>query len=134
MIVSSQFGRPKLANQSSGWMTAEFFIKLYSQMYKKHQDEHSHTLVAKTSSLNFFYELPSSVNLLGGSMALNSDIAKRYDTSDMFSLLQDQDSSSPHSGFLPPLDHKFWDSFRNKLRVNATESGVCDMEGYIQFR
>lgn len=33
--------------------------------------------------------------------------------------------------WIPKISHSFWDIYANKLRVNASEGGVCDLEdGY----
>jgi len=29
--------------------------------------------------------------------------------------------------WLPPMDNSFWELYANKLRVNAADSGVCDL-------
>lgn len=50
----------------------------------------------------------------------------------LFSVLANVDDSAreeedPTTQWLPPFEHAFWEVYMNKLRVNASEGGVCDL-------
>lgn len=44
---------------------------------------------------------------------------------------EDEDSGMEHEGrltqWIPKMESSFWDLYANKLRVNASEGGVCDL-------
>lgn len=43
--------------------------------------------------------------------------------------LPDEPRSPQPKQWIPEWDRSFWDIYVNKLRVNAAESGVCDLDG-----
>ncbi|KAF4624877.1 hypothetical protein G7Y89_g13293 [Cudoniella acicularis] len=149
----SSFGKEHEAGFDS-WMTAELFVKLSAKLYaeKKHlaeEDADSDTssdLIDECSVDNELGGAPlNPPNINGTSNSSTSHLPPEWHARELnrFSLLDDLDDGSGDSGkegddtddssspgvqhFIPSMKNKFWEIYSNKLRVNAAEVGVCDL-------
>ncbi|KAL2064443.1 hypothetical protein VTL71DRAFT_4937 [Oculimacula yallundae] len=127
----AEFGKEHEAGFDS-WMTAELFVKLSA---------------AKSLEANITVdaEVSSNSDSSGGAHLSDSD----HDSSPIDDLPQDwharQLNTNPYAAldvefskekgraspvsrqWLPPFSNNFWDVYVNKLRVNASETGFCDL-------
>ncbi|PBP26994.1 CAF1 family ribonuclease [Diplocarpon rosae] len=130
------FGKEHEAGFDS-WMTAELFVKLAAQKYRE----------AKALPDAAFSDSDSDSDTPGGGGAtllgsIGSDghhpaewHARQLNArrGNMYILLADEFDQKSGSGtgapkhWLPSFNSKFWDLYMNKLRVNASEGGMCDL-------
>ncbi|KAK0128249.1 hypothetical protein ONS95_000226 [Cadophora gregata] len=124
----AEFGKEHEAGFDS-WMTAELFVKLAA---------------SKRSEANGSYDSDSeeSSDISSGGVRL-SKTERSSSTSSLppawhanqlntnpyaaLSLDSPEEKEKDSKQWLPPFEHKFWDIYVNKLRVNASEGGVCDL-------
>ncbi|KAK6582251.1 hypothetical protein PZA11_004659 [Diplocarpon coronariae] len=132
----ASFGKEHEAGFDS-WMTAELFVKLAEQKYRE----------AKALPDAPFSDSDSDSDTPGGGGATLLDPtdgnghspaewhARQLNagSDNMFAVLTDEFDQKSGSGigtpkqWLPSFHSKFWDLYMNKLRVNASESGMCDL-------
>lgn len=127
----------------SGWMTAELFIKLAAQMYgeqKDHPDSDSASAISDTPNSSSSDKISSaSSDFLREHRESNGGVKVKSssDSDDLIDLdlaldLEDPDIVDPEGEvktqqWLPNMSSKFWAKYVNKLRVNSSEEGVCDL-------
>ena len=125
----------------TGWMTAELFVKLAAKLYSERKPmlDSSDDDLSSQDSGGALVDLrtPPSKN----SAALPYQFRElQHDAGNPFALLAqleddqadetlDFETSSSGQQWLPHIESRFWDLYRNRLRVNAIEGGVCDLEG-----
>jgi len=136
-------------------MTAELFVKMSSQLYaeRKHliddrdTDEESDT-AAEDLSYSADDDEPGGVllTLADDSKASNTlmgdDLPPAWHerqlqglATNRFTTLMDLGEALPGvpqdpkpKQWIPSFENSFWDLYMNKLRVNAAEVGVCDLD------
>ena len=136
-------------------MTAELFVKLTAKLYsqRKHQIPISDSDSDESEQISLDDE-SGGANLNGGGSNSSEDSlldhlppewhAKQLNNRfAALAVVGIGDVGSGSSGgatvereggleqWIPKMSHSFWDIYANKLRVNASEGGVCDLEdGY----
>ncbi|TVY60758.1 Uncharacterized protein LSUE1_G008322 [Lachnellula suecica] len=136
------------------WMTAELFIKLAAKLYSEHKAKFPKTESESDDSEDYSLDDESGgADLNGrpdsdyssGEISLMDHLPPDWHAkqlSNRFAALQfatSGDSKGKGKGkekmaegeveqWLPKISHRFWDIYANKLRVNASEGGVCDLE------
>lgn len=105
-------------------MTAELFVKLAAQLSSKYQERPSDDYESGSSHPDQFF-------------SATEEYLKEHRDSDggvkiklggnLTGLDIDSDSKVKTRQWLPRMSSKFWDKYINKLRVSATEVGVCDL-------
>jgi poly(A)-specific ribonuclease len=136
-------------------MTAELFVKLTAKLYseRKHQIPDSDDSDEDSEQISLDDESGGAVLNGGGSNSSEDSLldhlppewhAKQLNNR-FAALAVIGEVGSGNSGgatvgaepeggpeqWIPKMSHPFWDIYANKLRVNASESGVCDLEdGY----
>lgn len=126
-------------------MTAELFIKLTSKLYADRKPLLSP--VESDESDDYFSPdedgggaaLNGRSDSIGGSLdAIQPPESLTKQLSNRFAALanrgpDDRSCSEPEiegpKQWIPDITDSFWDTYVNKLRVNASEGGVCDLEG-----
>ncbi|PQE32278.1 CAF1 family ribonuclease protein [Rutstroemia sp. NJR-2017a WRK4] len=136
------------------WMTAELFTKLSAKLYAEngadyidHEDDLGDSgsssyedddvggapLLSPTSSTT---TLPASLQLnkfavlaIGDPEPEAKPKTKRSGNSKAVAFA-DQEPLQ----WIPDMDNPFWDVYANKLRVNAAEGGVCDLDAFQEQR
>ncbi|TVY41998.1 Poly(A)-specific ribonuclease [Lachnellula subtilissima] len=134
------------------WMTAELFVKLTAKLYseRKHQTPFSDDSSDNSEQISLDDD-SGGANLNGSSSSssehsildnLPSEWHAKQLNNRFAALAAAVSISSVASGsdveaeggleqWIPKISHSFWDVYANKLRVNASEGGVCDLEdGY----
>lgn len=122
----AEFGKEHEAGFDS-WMTAELFVKLAaSKFLESNVDSDS---ISSTDSSS------------GGAVLVDTDPDSPIDDAppgwharqlnNPYAVLSldsgnEKDNSNPKQ-WLPAFNNKFWDIYVNKLRVNASETGLCDL-------
>lgn len=110
-------------------MTAELFIKLAAQLYSecKTQTSDSETESLQSDSENI-YSAPEEYLREHRESNGGVKIKPEENLIDLDSNLDDTiDSEVKTQQWLPKMTSKFWVKYVNKLRVNASEEGVCDL-------
>jgi poly(A)-specific ribonuclease len=119
-------------------MTAELFIKLAAQLYGdgkgfRGSDSDSETESPESSTPEKLSSAASEEYLRehresDGGVNVNSeenliDLELKLDLDDS----PDAEGEVKTQQWLPKMGSKFWANYVNKLRVNASEEGVCDL-------
>jgi hypothetical protein len=129
-------------------MTAELFVKLTAQLYA----ERKHLLEDEDrSSVQDHYSISDTEDDESGGAPLNPPDIDGFSSHGMsddlpperhatqlnrlanpYSILDDEledNTPTPTSKqWIPSMESSFWDIYANKLRVNASKGGVCDLE------
>jgi poly(A)-specific ribonuclease len=131
-----------------GWMTAELFVKLSAKLYAQRR----HKLPDSDDSDDFSDYLSLDEDIGGAALVNNNSSEESLldhlppewhakQLNNRFAALavaRTNENGSKETvkadgvqQWLPKISHSFWDKYINKLRVNASEGGVCDLEdGY----
>ncbi|KAH7419618.1 ribonuclease H-like domain-containing protein [Cadophora sp. MPI-SDFR-AT-0126] len=124
----AEFGKEHEAGFDS-WMTAELFVKLAASKRLEangnsdSDSEDSSDYSSGGVRLSETDRASSSSSLPPGWHA-NQLNANPYAA---LSLDPPQDKEKDSKQWLPAFNHKFWEIYVNKLRVNASDGGVCDL-------
>jgi len=131
-----------------GWMTAELFIKLSAKLYAQRKHKLPDTDDSDDSSDYLSLDEDTGgaalVNNNSSEESLLDHLPPEWHTKQLnnrfaaLSVVQTKENGSEETvkgdsvqQWLPKISHPFWDKYINKLRVNASEGGVCDLEdGY----
>jgi poly(A)-specific ribonuclease len=121
----SSFGKEHEAGYDS-WMTAELFVKLTAQLYaerNKIPGEVDDDFVSEgIEHLNF-----SDSNDSEGDTSSQGNGGVPLFSPNPFAVNKASEEPVKIEQFIPPMKNSFWDLYVNKLRVNGTDSGVCDL-------
>ncbi|CZR66890.1 related to poly(A)-specific ribonuclease [Phialocephala subalpina] len=132
----SEIGRDHEAGFDS-WMTAELFIKLAAKLYAEVKDtldgSDSSGPEAREGFLNEHQESDGGVELK--KVTSDEDLISFTDNQppEWHAMELAGPSTAVDEGavkvpqWLPQMTSSFWDIYVNKLRVNASEGGVCDL-------
>lgn len=130
-------------------MTAELFVKLSAKLFAEQNQMDGKSAPTKVNyrNMNYSDEESSSSDSDdfgsgGGGASLVSP--SLLSSANRFSALMDEgmekkekekkkvafmdgNQAEVDGQWIPNLEDKFWDRYRNQLRVNAVEGGVCDL-------
>jgi poly(A)-specific ribonuclease len=135
------------------WMTAELFIKLSAKLYAEnradyidHEDDLGDSesssyddddvggapLLSPTS--NTTDPIPASLQLNKFAVLAIEDPEPEPKTKRSASAKNVAFADHEPAQWIPDMDNPFWDVYANKLRVNAAEGGVCDLDAFQEQR
>ncbi|KAG4430903.1 hypothetical protein IFR05_013615 [Cadophora sp. M221] len=131
----AEFGKEHEAGFDS-WMTAELFVKLAASKCLETNVE-AESMSSSDSSVGgvclFESDRDSSSDDAPPGWHARKLNAKANANTNPYAVLgldfdkeNDKDSAGSRQ-WLPAFNHKFWDIYVNKLRVNASETGFCDL-------
>ncbi|KAH9210741.1 ribonuclease H-like domain-containing protein [Leptodontidium sp. 2 PMI_412] len=129
----AEFGKEHEAGFDS-WMTAELFVKLAaSKCLEANVESESVSSSDSSGGGARLYESDFSVDGAPSGWHVRQLNAKANANTNPYAALsldfaKDNDRDSTVSRqWLPDFNHNFWDIYVNKLRVNASETGFCDL-------
>jgi poly(A)-specific ribonuclease len=150
----SAIGKSHEAGYDS-WMTAELFTKLSAKLYAENGadyiDHEDHLGDSGSSSYDDDDDIggapllspTSNTTILPAALQLNKFAVLAIEDpkpepkrkpnrsgSSKTVAFADQEPSQ----WIPDMDNPFWDVYANKLRVNAAEGGVCDLDAFQEQR
>ena len=125
-------------------MTAELFIKLSAKLYsdRKHlpedpDDEQYYESTPEETHSGDEDEtggaLLNPYNPNGSPNSMKDDLPPAWHAKQLnpFAVLGDYGEDLPAESklqqWIPPMSSSFWNIYVNKLRVNASEGGICDL-------
>lgn len=122
-------------------MTAELFIKLSAQLYgesshTEDQDSDSDSdpepeSPSSSDSEKTSQRYQSSHHESNGGVKISATPEEEEDLIDFDDITQEDsleiESELKTQQWLPKMNSKFWGKYVNKLRVNSSEEGVCDL-------
>jgi len=133
-------------------MTAELFVKLTAKLYseRKHQapfqddssdnseqvsldDDSGGANLNGSSSSSSEHSILDNLPSEWHAKQLNNRFAALAAAVSISAVASgsDVEAEGGLEQWIPKISHSFWDVYANKLRVNASEGGVCDLEdGY----
>jgi poly(A)-specific ribonuclease len=139
-------------------MTAELFVKLTAKLYTTHKHLSGTSSPSSETSIELAYSSSSDSDSASGGGASINPLSTSTNGHSAFNLTTLTDNLPPawharqlnpfavlqHDNdedaeieaaepkprqWIPSMRNPFWDMYANKLRVNAIEGGVCDLEG-----